>query len=192
MADYAHGSGYDGRSDHSVSSALTTPWPTSFDINTDILKQDKAATFRREFKAAVRSRKLLEAVETVLPTIAEVVAENPGVEKALIMEHYDKLCDRRRNDLATVADQAIKSIKWDSLMQSEKNALNRMGAAGDGAGVYAWIMEASDLKSGRAHGGDSQGGLERHQGEGEEQDRRAQGRGRRLARRQHDPRGRRR
>ena len=97
MADYAHGSGYDGRSDHSVSSALTTPWPTSFDINTDILKQDKAATFRREFKAAVRSRKLLEAVETVLPTIAEVVAENPGVEKALIMEHYDKLCDRRRD-----------------------------------------------------------------------------------------------
>ena len=53
---FTNGSGVG--SGRKVNSALVTAWPEAFDIETDILKEDKATRFQTALKSALRTRKL--------------------------------------------------------------------------------------------------------------------------------------
>ena len=57
-------------SDRKVNSALVTAWPEAFDIEADILKEDKATRFQTALRSALRTRKLFNALQCRPPTLS--------------------------------------------------------------------------------------------------------------------------
>ena len=56
-----------------IQNALVTEWPRPFDIKSDIFQPGKASTFRRQLRAALSTRGLLQAIEELPVTEPEVI-----------------------------------------------------------------------------------------------------------------------
>ena len=132
-----------------LQTALVSKWPEGFDIESDITKQGKADTFQRTLTSALRTRGMLQPIVEAQPTLDEVLRENPGRSVDEAQDFLDEVRQVDDKAMATVADLLMPTIKFEALLQHEKNTLNAWATAGKGREIYAWIMQATTLGRGK-------------------------------------------
>ena len=137
-------------SDRKVNSALVTAWPEPFDIEHDILKEDKATRFQTTLKSALRTRKLYDALQQRPPTMHAVMSANPGIGINDAQEHFDNLLRQDKADMGTICDMLYALVKWDSLLHEDRNLITAWVNEGDARAFYAWLIAATSILEGKA------------------------------------------
>ena len=135
----------DGLKVSRIDSTKATEWPKNFDVKVDTFMPGKAATFERQLLSALRSRKLLDAIEEAPITLQALQIANPAVASADLIAAFDVLTMKRQTDLATIADNLPATIKYSSLTLQEQEEVNTLVTTGDGIGLYEKIRSLTDL-----------------------------------------------
>ena len=133
-----------------TSSTVAAKWPEAIDVNVGILKPEVAASFKRQVISALRSRGLYEVLQYEVPSVADLVAANPGMDVSRVTAKQQELETALKRHHALVADNLPPLIKGESLNNAEQSKLNAFVTDGDGPGLFAWMMELIDLSKGRA------------------------------------------
>ena len=92
--DSTNGSGLG--SDSRVNFSLVAAWPEPSDLESDILKPNKASSFQLSLKSALRTRKLYDALRCSPPTLSRVMTANPGIAINDAQDHLDNLLAKMR------------------------------------------------------------------------------------------------
>ena len=93
----------------------------------------------------------MDVIEQREPSLDEVVAANKGIPHDDALHILDKLLATRQRQTANLADVLSQVVVWSSMLQSDKDELNRLISDGNGIDVYARILQYTDLASGKAH-----------------------------------------
>ena len=133
-----------------VVTSLVSKWPEPFDMEHDIFVPGKVEKFLRELTSALRTRQLFEVLRRRPPSLQAMVLDYPNEDVSFIMEVYDSMMDDRVAALSMVADNLPSVIKYSSLSMSDQLILNTLSSQGDGVGLYTFLLEQTDITSGRS------------------------------------------
>ena len=78
------------------------------------------------------------------------VAANVGCTVAMAQEHLDAVMTARQGVLTTAADLLIKVVKFEKLLQLDKDKLNEWARVGDGRSMWVWLITMTTLTEGKA------------------------------------------
>ena len=133
-----------------VSSALTTSWPSPFDLDKDLFEPGKVDSFKRELNAAFETRGLLVHIRSQAPALLTLAREYPNDDAAMLVDLYDDLMEERRKAFRTMAAFLPRVLKMGSVGITLSTDINDLSNAGKGDELYVKVMGLLDLTTGIA------------------------------------------
>ena len=86
-----------GEFDSRIQNALVSKWPDSIDVCDGIFVPGKVEKWHRELVSALRTRNLLNALQTTSPSIEDLCDQFPNEDiDILVAAHDEMLSDRTR------------------------------------------------------------------------------------------------